>query len=51
MKTLTKELRTSIQSRKSKFDIKNIPEVQKLFKELEELRVQVDENEKIEAAN
>ena len=51
MKTLTKELRTSIHSNKSKFDIKKIPEVQLLFKELEELRIHVDENEKNEAAN
>ena len=51
MKTLTKELRTSIQSCRSKFEVKNVPEVQKLFKELEELRAQVDENAKIQAAN
>ena len=51
MKSLTKSLRASIQSNPSKFDVKNVPEVQKLFKELEELRVQVDENEKIESVN
>ena len=34
---------------KSYFDIRQVPEISKLFAQLEELRVDVAENEKVEA--